>query len=94
MAKHCRRGMGPQALDEMEVAMADAGGGRAHEHLVLARLVDLDFLDTPRLTGSWKTAAFNSLSCYLLSLSRSLAYSVDIKTVRATSPAFIARKAS
>src|SRR3954451_21802836 len=42
VAEHARRGIDVLALGEVEVAVAHAGGGRAEQHLMRPRLVDLD----------------------------------------------------
>jgi len=39
----------PDAVDDVQVAMADAGGRRANQHLAPPRLVDLHRLDRQRL---------------------------------------------
>src|SRR5256885_16523111 len=39
----------PLAVDDVQVAVADAGGRRAHQDLAARRLVDLDGLDRERL---------------------------------------------
>ena len=36
-------------VDDMQIAVADAGGRGAHQHLAAPRLVDLDRLDRQRL---------------------------------------------
>ena len=36
------------AVDDMQVAVADAGGDGAHQHLAAPRLVDVDLLDGQR----------------------------------------------
>lgn len=59
MAEHRGRGMGPQALDEMQIAMAHAGGHGAHQHFVFSRLVDVDLLDRQRFIGTVKNCSFH-----------------------------------
>ncbi len=51
VSEHGRRGEGDLALDHVEVGVADAAGGDAHEHLAAARARDRDLLDLQRLTG-------------------------------------------
>ena len=43
--EHAGGGVDVLALGEVEVAVAHAGGGGAHQHLVRARFVDGDVLD-------------------------------------------------
>ena len=43
------RGERVEAVDEVEVAVADAGGDGAHQHLAPDGLVDVDVLDGERL---------------------------------------------
>src|SRR5438067_7862188 len=38
-------------VDDVQIAVAHAGGGGAHEHLAAPRLVDLDRLDRQRRVG-------------------------------------------
>ena len=38
-----------EAVDHVQIAVADAGGDGAHQHLAAARLVDVDRLDGQRL---------------------------------------------
>ena len=45
MAEHRRQWMGVKSLDEMEVGVTNPGGGRADQHLMWPRLVDLHILD-------------------------------------------------
>ena len=42
-------GKRPDAVDDVQIAVADAGGDGAHQHLAAPRLVDLDRLDRQRL---------------------------------------------
>ena len=45
VAHHRRHRPGDRALQEVQVAVTHAAGGRAHEHLVVGRVVDFDLLD-------------------------------------------------
>ena len=55
-----RRGV--LALDEVQVAVAQAGGLHAHQHLIAAWLVDLDIFDGHGLTHALEHGSFQSLS--------------------------------
>ena len=46
------------AIDEVQVAVADAAGDGADEHFVGQGLIDFDLFDCQRLCGPWKMAAF------------------------------------
>jgi hypothetical protein len=43
-----------ETLDEMQIAVADAGRDRAHQDLVILRIIDIDLLDRQRLIGTMK----------------------------------------
>ena len=47
------------AIDEVEVAVTDAAGDGAHQHLAPDRLVDVDLLDDERLVGPVKECCFH-----------------------------------
>jgi hypothetical protein len=49
MAQHRRQGVRVGALHEVQVGMAETGRRGADEHLVRARLVDLDVFNLKRL---------------------------------------------
>ena len=53
------RGEGVEAVDEVQVAVADAGGDDAHEHLAARGLVDVDVLDRERLIGPVEHGSFH-----------------------------------
>ena len=50
-------GMGIEPFDEVQVRMAQARERRAQQHLVRARLLDVDVLDHSGLFASCSTAA-------------------------------------
>ena len=52
MAEDRGRGKGIVAVDEVQVAMANAAGDGAHQDFAILRLVDLDVLDNQRLIGT------------------------------------------
>ena len=52
VAEDGRRRERVEALDEVQVAVADAAGHRAHEHLAPDGLGDVDVLDRERLVGT------------------------------------------
>ena len=119
--------MGIQAVDEMQITVANAGRGGADQDFMVARVVDIDLFDRQGLMGTTKNCSLHffspTLACAATALSRlcllefarerfgpyrpdnmRIAYYLsgqtsaqlhsNIRTVRATSPAFIARKAS
>ena len=49
MTEHDRHLRRIRALDEMQVGVAHAGGGRADQHFMRTRFVDLDFFDSEGL---------------------------------------------
>ena len=59
VAQHRRQRIGIGALDEVQVGVADAGGGGADQHLVRPGLADLHVLDLEAACAtSRSTAAF------------------------------------
>ena len=48
-----------EAVDEVQVAVADAGGDGAHEHLAADGLVDVDVLDRERLVRTVEDGCFH-----------------------------------
>ena len=52
-------GEGIEAVDEVQVAVADAGGDGAHEHLATHGLVDVDFLDRQGLMRAMEHGSFH-----------------------------------
>src|SRR5271168_1806251 len=78
----------------MKIAVAHAAGDGAHDYFALFGLVDIDLLDGEWLTGTVEDSSFH-LDCSLISIFVLRdAIQLNIRTVRATSPAFIARNAS
>ena len=59
MAQHGGQRIGVQAVDEVQVAVAQAGGGGADQHLAAARLRDVDVLDGHRLVGGVEDGGFH-----------------------------------
>src|SRR5260370_40414449 len=54
MAEDRGPGQRIEAFDEMQIAVADARCGGAHEDLVILRIVDVHLLDCQRLIGTMK----------------------------------------
>ena len=52
MAQHGRSGKRVVAVDEVQVAMANAARDGAHQDFAIQRLVDLDVFDNQRLLGT------------------------------------------
>ncbi len=54
----------PEAIDDVQVAVTDAGRHRAHEHLASPRLVDVDVLDRERRVHLPEDGGFHAVSFY------------------------------
>ena len=60
-----------EAVDEVQVAVADAAGDGAHEHLAPDGLVDVDVLDRERLVGAVEHGGFHVvLLCWMVGAGR------------------------
>ena len=49
-----------QPLDEMQIAVAHAGRGGAHEDLMILRIINIDLLDGERLMGTMENGGLHS----------------------------------
>ena len=66
VAEHRGRRPHVEAVDEMEIAVADAAGDGAHDDFALFGLVDIDLLDREWLTGTVEDSSFH-LDCSFIS---------------------------
>lgn len=71
VAKDSGHPRGQRATQAMEIAMADTGRDRAHEHFVRARFVDLDLLHGERLIRLAQNGGFDLhgpflMNCFVL----------------------------
>jgi hypothetical protein len=76
-----RRGVGAEvevAIDEVKVAVADAGRGGADTHFVTARLVDVDVLDGQRLVGFAENGGLHGLPSSDMSFAVPIGRSPDV----------------
>src|SRR5262245_50981490 len=86
MTQHARGRMRVEALDEMQVTVAQPGKGRAQQDFAGAGLGQRDFLDRQLLVCGVKNGGFHGVSCASGGGSRSGRLSTSIYPGR---PAFI-----
>jgi hypothetical protein len=59
MAQYGGRGKGVVAVDEVQIAMANAARDGAYENFAIQRLVDLDIFDNQGLLGTIENGGFH-----------------------------------